>query len=115
MSKSYQGGPQPASGYPGVQPYPGIPVRTLNTIQPRPGEVIVRYAIVEPRAGCCECEDLTVTGWVATGCLAVFFWPAMFLPCCIPGCHEKYQIPIYGDPRELPQGYVPPPSGAPKV
>jgi hypothetical protein len=34
-----------------AQPFPDLPIVELNSIKPNPGEVVVRYAIVEPPSG----------------------------------------------------------------
>lgn len=44
-----KGPPEPHA--PGVAPFPGLPIVTLNTVKPKPGEVIVGYSIVEPESG----------------------------------------------------------------
>mmetsp|Transcript_48732 Transcript_48732/g.123059 ORF Transcript_48732/g.123059 Transcript_48732/m.123059 type:complete len:110 (-) Transcript_48732:226-555(-) len=105
MSSTYANYQPLANGE--AKPFPGVPIRTLNTIKPKPGEVIVRYVVVSPTTGCCQCDDLSVLGWVSVGLAAVFFWPAMCIPCCIPACFDKYQVPIYGPPSELPKASPP--------
>mmetsp|Transcript_35112 Transcript_35112/g.62589 ORF Transcript_35112/g.62589 Transcript_35112/m.62589 type:complete len:198 (-) Transcript_35112:1086-1679(-) len=80
-----------------VTPYPGIKVRYGGT--PPAGHVLLRYELRQP--GCCECENLSVGGWIAVVILFLFFWPLCWIPFVCPACYSEYQVPIYGVPSDL--------------
>mmetsp|Transcript_14015 Transcript_14015/g.39644 ORF Transcript_14015/g.39644 Transcript_14015/m.39644 type:complete len:130 (+) Transcript_14015:557-946(+) len=33
--------------------------------------------------------------------LVIFFWPLAWLPCALPCCYSRYQVPVYGHPSDL--------------
>ena len=49
----------------------------------RPGATLLGYSVTEPTVGCCSCSTLSDAGWLAVIILAVVFWPAACVPCCI--------------------------------
>ncbi|DBB03557.1 hypothetical protein WJX82_004612 [Trebouxia sp. C0006] len=94
----------PASGGQALYPQPveGIPVRGPLSY-PQPGQVITGYQIFEPKTGCCQCENLSPTGWIAVILLLIIFWPLFWIPFVMPECYERYQVPIYGQPGVVTQ------------
>lgn len=88
-------GPGGQSLYP--NPVAGIPVRG-PLAYPQPGQVILGYQVFEPRTGCCQCDNLSPTGWISVILLLIFFWPLFWIPFVMPECYERYQVPVYGTP-----------------
>lgn len=84
------------------QPVAGIPVRGPTTY-PQPGQVITGYQVFEPVTGCCQCDNLSPTGWIAVILLLVIIWPLFWIPFVMPECYERYQVPIYGQPGVVTQ------------
>ncbi|GAX78501.1 hypothetical protein CEUSTIGMA_g5940.t1 [Chlamydomonas eustigma] len=83
-----------------AQPHSGITV-VAPLVAPAPGQVVVRYDIVEYEAGCCKCGGLTGFGlfWVVV--LVLICFPLAFIPCCMPSCNEKKQRPFYDYPTAM--------------
>jgi len=106
---------QPAVGRPVNQPFvhhaapiPGLPIRA-PFVAPAPHQQIVGYQVIEP-AGGCSC-DLRLEGWLVVIILLIIFWPLAWIPCCMPECFQRYQVPIYGVPGQsvpvaVPNSYV---------
>lgn len=70
---------------------------------------IVGWWVFDPPEGCCTTPDpgeLSLPGWLCTLLLALVFWPAACLPCCLSDCYEGYQIPVYSDRPQPPQPVV---------
>lgn len=40
------------------------------------------------QVGCCQCEDLSTTGWIAVILLLLLFWPLFWIPFVMPECYE---------------------------
>mmetsp|Transcript_45633 Transcript_45633/g.116770 ORF Transcript_45633/g.116770 Transcript_45633/m.116770 type:complete len:181 (+) Transcript_45633:203-745(+) len=89
--------PEPHPQLQFVTPYPGVPIRYRGA--PPPGTVLLRYEIREP--GCCECENLSMGGWIAVIVLFLLCWPLCWIPFVCPGCYQKQQVPVYGAPSHL--------------
>jgi len=106
---------QPAVGQPvnapfvhHPQPIPGLPIRPPFAT-PVPGQQIVGYQVIEPQGGC-SC-DLKLEGWLVVIILLIIFWPLAWIPCCMPECFQRYQVPVYGAPGQsvpvaAPSAYV---------
>ncbi|GAX78577.1 hypothetical protein CEUSTIGMA_g6016.t1 [Chlamydomonas eustigma] len=82
------------------QPIAGLAMKP-PLVPPSPGQVLIRYEIVEPDVGCCKCEDLNITGIVSLVVLVFIFWPLAFIPCLVSDCHSSSQRPVYGYPPAM--------------
>lgn len=40
------------------------------------------------QTGCCQCDNLSPTGWIAVILLLIFFWPLFWIPFVMPECYE---------------------------
>lgn len=84
------GGPGPA--YPG-SPAPGMPMPMQGgpgmPMQGGLGPSVTRI----PMGRRLKCE-----AWVFIVIAIIFFWPAAFIPCCIPGCYDD----VYEDVIMMP-------------
>ena len=54
------------------------------------------------QGACCDCDELSPTGWIAVILLILFFWPLAWVPCVMSDCYEQYQRPVYGWPSQPP-------------
>ena len=90
---------------------------------PQPGQVITGYQIFEPKVslevsvaaskparccrrtchevlecvlqtGCCQCENLSPTGWIAVILLLIIFWPLFWIPFVMPECYEVSHLVV---------------------
>merc|ERR1711959_440528 len=97
-----------------AQPFPGLKINKPDRL-PQQGEVVIRYEVREPEAGCCKCSDLTQSGLIAVVALVLICWPLSCIPCCMKRCHEGYQVPVYGPPSDVAAGTftAPPAQGIP--
>lgn len=77
-----------------VQPIPGVQIRGPS-VSPAPGQQIVGYQLVEPDTGCSA--DLKLEGWLVVLILVLVFPCVAWIPCCIPDCFQRYQVPVYGN------------------
>ena len=59
--------------------------------------------VIQPAVGCCQCDTLSLAGWVAVILLVLLFWPAAFIPCLIDICHDQQCVPVYGWPGQQQQ------------
>merc|ERR1711869_27722 len=65
-------------------------------------QVVIRYEVREPKAGCCQCSDMNQSGLIALVALIFVCWPLACIPCCMKSCHESYQVPVSGPPAYQP-------------
>lgn len=80
-------------------PIVGLPVRGPPRA-PKPGDVVIGYQVVQPTGGC-SC-DLKPEGWFVVIILILLLPCVACVPCCISGCFQQYQVPIYGPPGSAP-------------
>eukprot|EP00898_Chlorokybus_atmophyticus_P005267 jgi/Chlat1/5741/Chrsp38S05535 len=85
------------------QQYPGAPAD--HGAYPMQPVATVQYEWVEVEPGCCQCEGLRPEAWVFIIIAFFVFWPAMFLPCCMPECYTRVRraVPVAG--YVVPSGY----------
>jgi len=65
---------------------------------PLPGEELVGYMIFDAPDAClvppCR-QNMNGLGILQVVLLAIFFWPAMCIPCCIGCNYDGFQYPVY--------------------
>merc|ERR1712182_118796 len=91
------GGEEEAMG----EPFPGLKIAAPERT-PHQGEVVIRYEVREPKAGCCQCSDMNQSGPIPLVALIFVCWPLACIPCCMKSCHESYQVPVFGPPAYQP-------------
>jgi len=67
-------------------------------VPPLPGEQLRGYLIYEAPSSCFvrpHLDRLSGLGWVSIVVLSFLFWPVACIPCCLGGCYDGYQIPVY--------------------
>ncbi|KAK9903922.1 hypothetical protein WJX75_000552 [Coccomyxa subellipsoidea] len=79
----------------GPQPIPGVNVRP-PLVPPAAGQVVTHFETFTPQTGCCKCDGMKMSGYVAIILLVIFFWPLAFIPCLMDDCFEPQQRPVYG-------------------
>merc|ERR1711937_170525 len=84
-----------------AEPFPGLKIAAPERT-PQQGEVVIRYEVREPKAGCCQCSDMNQSGLIALVALIFVCWPLACIPCCMKSCHESYQVPVFGPPAYQP-------------
>jgi hypothetical protein len=101
----------PAQSIPGLHPAPVPGVQMFPpSPAPEPGQVLLGYEMIEPKAGCCQCAGLSFVGWMSVLLLVIFFWPLAWVPCVMQSCFEPCQRPVFGWPQQQQQGF-PGPAG----
>ena len=79
-------------------PVPGVPIEKPE-VPPKPGQILQGYRVItrpnkifqKP-----EPQKMTVMGWASVAILAILFWPATCVPCCMSCSYpEVYQVPVY--------------------
>ncbi len=48
----------------------------------------VRETLDVLQTGCCQADDLSLTGWIAVILLVFIIWPLFWIPCVIPDCYD---------------------------
>merc|ERR1712118_172864 len=84
-----------------AEPFPGLKIAAPERT-PQQGEVVIRYEVREPKAGCCQCSDMNQSGLIALVALIFVCRPLACIPCCMKSCHESYQVPVLGPPAYQP-------------
>ncbi len=46
------------------------------------------------QTGCCQCDNLSPTGWIAVFLLLIFFWPLFWIPFVMPECYEVSHLVV---------------------
>lgn len=83
---------------PGLTGYRTLPPR----VPPQPGMSIVGWETSRPEIGCCQCETLSMAGWMSVILLLFFFFPLAWMPCLMDDCHDRVARPVYGYPQQGP-------------
>merc|ERR1719213_11368 len=65
-----------------AEPFPGLKIAAPERT-PQQGEVVIRYEVREPKAGCCQCSDMNQSGLIALVALIFVCWPLACIPCCM--------------------------------
>lgn len=80
-------------------PYPGVPMLPPEQL---PGDCqqteLIGYRLVTPPPGMfCQPDPsrLSWRGWLSCTILALLFWPASCVPCCLTCAYDTYQQPVY--------------------
>lgn len=65
---------------------------------PLPGQALIGYMIYDTPSSCFVSprpDRMNGIGWLSVIGLSILFWPTMCVPCCLGGCYDGFQIPVY--------------------